>query len=109
MCYGDLPGDPADSLFDTVLARFYPAKMLEVVNERSLRDSVAQHWTQLQGLSMAECVRMILNVLRRWRFFGAYIECARMKMHSDKRIFVALNDQGVHLLTDKQLVSWSQG
>lgn len=48
---------------------------------------------------------MILTVLRRWRFFGSYIKPAQMKLHPDKKILIALNEQGIHLLTDKQMVA----
>ena len=48
---------------------------------------------------------MILAVLRRWRFFGAYMAEARVKLHPTQRLLIAINEQGVHLLSDTQLVS----
>lgn len=63
------------------------------------------NWSQLRGTSAVDCIRMILVVLRKWRFFGSYITEARMKMRNDESLFIALNDQGVHLLTFRQLVS----
>lgn len=104
MIYGDSPPTSSDPQFEQVLSKFYPAKMLEVVNHRSLKETIHQNWSQLNGLSLMECVRMILAVLKRWKFFGAYIKMARMKMPSDQSIFIALTDEGIHLLTDKQLV-----
>jgi hypothetical protein len=82
--------------------------MLDVVNIRSLRDNLRQHWSQLNGVTLNECVRMILTVLRRWKFFGAYIRTAQMKLHPDQKILIALNDQGIHLLSDKQMVRSSK-
>lgn len=79
--------------------------MLDVANLRSLRVNLRQHWSQLNGITLNECVRMILTVLRRWRFFGSYIKPAQMKLHPDKKILIALNEQGIHLLTDKQMVA----
>lgn len=106
MCYGDTPPSSNDPQFDIILSKYYPAKMLEVVNYRSLKETVCHNWSQLNGLSLTECFRMILAVLRKWKFFGAYIKMARMKMPSDRKIFIALTDEGIHLLTDKQLVSF---
>ena len=80
--------------------------MLEVVNHRSLKETICQNWSQLNGLTLIECVRMILAVLKKWKFFGSYIKMGKLKMSNDKRIFIALTDEGIHLLTDKQLVSF---
>jgi hypothetical protein len=104
MCHGDLTEHTNDSVLDKLTERFYPRKMLEVINLRSLRSNLRQNWSQLNGVTLNECVRMILTVLRRWRFFGSYIRQAQMKLHPDQKILIALNDQGIHLLTDKQLV-----
>ncbi|MFH4984642.1 hypothetical protein AB6A40_011351 [Gnathostoma spinigerum] len=54
-------------------------------------------------MAVSDCVRVILVVLRKWKFFGAYISEAKMKMRNDDKVFIALNDQGVHLLNYKQL------
>lgn len=105
MVFGDAPLSSSDSCFEKVLSKFYPAKMLEVVNHRSLKETIFQNWSQLNGLLLMECVRMILAVLKKWKFFGAYIKSARMKMPNDQKIYIALTDEGIHLLTDKQLVS----
>ena len=58
----------------------------------------------MRGLQSADCVRIILSVLRRWRFFGAHIYEAGMKLKHDQKIIIAVNDVGVHLLTVGQLV-----
>ncbi|CAD5232293.1 unnamed protein product [Bursaphelenchus xylophilus] len=102
LCYGDIPPNPETPL-NRSLERFYPAKMLEVVNMRSLKASVEQHWRELNGVGLVECVKMLLTVLRRWKFFGAFIKTAKMKMHKGDPILIALTDQGVHLLTEKQM------
>uniref|UniRef100_F1KT42 Pleckstriny domain-containing family H member 1 n=1 Tax=Ascaris suum TaxID=6253 RepID=F1KT42_ASCSU len=103
MHYGDIGDSITDEQLRTVTISYFPAKMLDVGCERTLRLNIQSHWTQLRGTSPADCVRMILVVLRKWRFFGAHITEARMKMRNDERIFIALNDQGVHLLTVRQL------
>jgi hypothetical protein len=103
MCHGDLTDQIGESIIGRLTEKFYPRKMLEVINLRSLRSNLRQHWSQLNGVTLNECVRMILTVLRRWRFFGAYIRHAHMKLHPDQKILIALNDQGIHLL-DKQMV-----
>lgn len=69
------------------------------------RLNLETNWSQLRDTSTGDCVRMILVVLRKWRFFGSFITQARMKMCRDESLFIALNDQGVHLLTFRQLVS----
>ncbi|KAI6225155.1 hypothetical protein M3Y99_01369600 [Aphelenchoides fujianensis] len=93
MLHGDYAlQKPADGMLDRLFERFYPHRLLAVQNARSLRANLRTHWEQLAGVSLAECVRMILAVLRRWRF--------RLP---DNQIWIALNDQGIHLLSDKQM------
>lgn len=122
MNHGDLNEQVSDQLLDRLTERFYPKKMLDVINLRSLRANICQHWAQLNGLNLNECkfpiihcifnffstsgVRMILSVLRCWRFFGSYIRQAQMKLHPDQKILIAVNDQGIHLLTNNQLVGF---
>ncbi|KAI6190189.1 hypothetical protein M3Y97_00089700 [Aphelenchoides bicaudatus] len=103
MCHGDINDQVSDQLLDKLTERFYPRKMLDVINLRSLRANLCQNWSELSGVSLNECVRTILTVLRRWRFFGSYIRQAQMKLHPDQKILIAINDQGVHLLTNKQM------
>uniref|UniRef100_A0A0N5AEF2 PH domain-containing protein n=1 Tax=Syphacia muris TaxID=451379 RepID=A0A0N5AEF2_9BILA len=103
MQFGDMGETMTDEQFKKISSCYYPAKMLDVVCERTLRLNIASHWTQLRNTNAADCTRMILGVLRKWRLFGSYICEARMKMRNDEKIFIALNDQGVHLLTYKQL------
>uniref|UniRef100_A0A7E4V0J9 CID domain-containing protein n=1 Tax=Panagrellus redivivus TaxID=6233 RepID=A0A7E4V0J9_PANRE len=102
MCYGDAPGPHVDDgLMDQILTKFYPKRLLEVVNIRALRHSVATQWhNNLHGVPLAECVRLVLLVLRKWKFFAAYIKEARMKI-DDRRVFVALNENGIHILSDQ--------
>ncbi|VDM48253.1 unnamed protein product, partial [Toxocara canis] len=103
MHYGDIGETVTEEQFRKVTTSYYPAKMLDIGCDRTLRLNIESHWMQLRGTSTADCVRMILIVLRKWRFFGAYVTEARMKMRNDEKIYIALNDQGVHLLTFKQL------
>uniref|UniRef100_A0A0N4VGJ2 PH domain-containing protein n=1 Tax=Enterobius vermicularis TaxID=51028 RepID=A0A0N4VGJ2_ENTVE len=103
MRFGNISEAMSEEQFKTISTSYFPAKMLDVTCERTLRLNIAFHWTQLRDTSPAECIRMILVVLRKWRLFGSYICEAKMKMRSDEKIFIALNDQGVHLLTHKQL------
>ncbi|KAI6213282.1 hypothetical protein M3Y94_00132100 [Aphelenchoides besseyi] len=104
MTHGDCCSQqPTDLMLDRLLERFYPRRMLEVANYRSLRANLRVHWEQLVGVSLGECVRMILAVLRRWRFFGAYICRSHLKLHPENQIWIVLNDQGIHLLSDKQM------
>ena len=101
MCYGDAQASMDEKLMEEILARFYPSKLLEVANLRSLRIGVFQQWkSQLAGVSVAECVRLILIVLRKWKFFGSYVKEAKLKIN-DKRVFLALNENGIHLLSDQ--------
>jgi hypothetical protein len=58
----------------------------------------------LQGLSGSDCIRIILGVLRKWRFFGTQIYEAGMKLKNDQKIVIGVNDAGVHLLSIYQLV-----
>ncbi|KAI6225488.1 Pleckstrin-like proteiny domain-containing family H member 1 [Aphelenchoides fujianensis] len=104
MIHGDYAQQkPADGMLDRLFERFYPHRLLGVQNARSLRANLRTHWEQLAGVSLAECVRMILAVLRRWRFFGSYVCRAHFKLQPDNQIWIALNDQGIHLLSDKQM------
>ncbi|KAE9547497.1 hypothetical protein FO519_009291, partial [Halicephalobus sp. NKZ332] len=101
MCFGDPQRHSEEKLLDEVLAKFYPNKLLQVVNIRSLKQSVLDHWmNELKGVPVSECVRLILIVLRKWKFFGSYIKEAKLKIN-DKRIFIALNESGIHLLSDQ--------
>uniref|UniRef100_A0A914YX64 Uncharacterized protein n=1 Tax=Panagrolaimus superbus TaxID=310955 RepID=A0A914YX64_9BILA len=101
MCYGDASEVMDEKLIDEILSRFYPTKLLEVANRRSLRLSVHQQWKNLlQSVNVTECVRLILIVLRKWKFFGSYVKEARQKI-DDKKIFIAINENGVHLLSDQ--------
>ncbi|VDN28764.1 unnamed protein product [Gongylonema pulchrum] len=104
MKFGDLK-TMTDEQFREIITSYYPAKLLDVGCERPIRLNVETNWSELRGVSAADCTRMILLVLRKWRFFGSFIMEARMKMRNDESLFIALNDQGVHLLTFRQLVS----
>ncbi|VDN06753.1 unnamed protein product [Thelazia callipaeda] len=92
-----------DEQFREIITSYYPSKLLNVGSERLLRLNLEINWSQLHDMSSTDCIRMILVVLRKWRFFGSFITEARMKMRSDESLFIALNDQGVHLLTFRQL------
>ncbi|CAJ0557763.1 unnamed protein product, partial [Mesorhabditis spiculigera] len=59
--FGDLDGSTSQQQFDYVTSRFYPRKMLDVANMRTLRASLDQNWRQMTGSSEAECIRLILQ------------------------------------------------
>ncbi|TKR87112.1 hypothetical protein L596_011570 [Steinernema carpocapsae] len=103
MNYSDCPGGISDPHFVRLTSRCYPKKMLEVACERTLRMNIQQHWSQLVGVTPTECVRMMLAVLRKWKFFGSYVKPAREKMNTSQLIYIALNDQGIHMLSNKQM------
>ena len=101
LCYGDPQGQPDEKLLDDILSKFYPRRLLQVVNLRSVKNSVLNHWmNELKGVTVTECVRLILLVLRKWKFFGSYVKEARLKIN-DKRVFIALNENGIYLLSDQ--------
>ncbi|KAM3717124.1 Pleckstrin [Dirofilaria immitis] len=93
----------SDEQFREIITSYYPSKLLDVGCERLLKLNLETNWSQLHDISTADCIRMILVVLRKWRFFGSFVMEARMKMRNDESLFIALNDQGVHLLTYRQL------
>uniref|UniRef100_A0A7I4KCE0 Bm2554, isoform c n=1 Tax=Brugia malayi TaxID=6279 RepID=A0A7I4KCE0_BRUMA len=100
--FGDM-GTISDEQFREIITSYYPSKLLDVGCERLLRLNLETNWSQLRDTSTVDCIRMILVVLRKWRFFGSFITEARMKMRNDESLFIALNDQGVHLLSFRQL------
>jgi len=100
---GDCANELGNERFEQIVAVFYPARMLAVTCKRSLRANLQTRWMTMRGLQSADCVRIILSVLRRWRFFGAHIYEAGMKLKHDQKIIIAVNDVGVHLLTVGQL------
>uniref|UniRef100_A0A8R1XZ77 PH domain-containing protein n=1 Tax=Onchocerca volvulus TaxID=6282 RepID=A0A8R1XZ77_ONCVO len=100
--YGNM-GKISDEQFREIITTYYPSKLLDVGCERLLRLNLETNWSQLSDTSTADCIRIILVVLRKWRFFGSFVTEARMKMRNDESLFIALNDQGVHLLTFRQL------
>ncbi|KAK0411757.1 hypothetical protein QR680_005825 [Steinernema hermaphroditum] len=103
MNFSDCSGTISDLQFAKLTARCYPKKMLEVACERTLRMNIQQNWNQLVGVTPLECVRMMLAVLRKWKFFGSYVKPAREKMNTSQLIYIALNDSGLHMLSNKQM------
>lgn len=55
MCHGDINDQISDQILDRLTERFYPRKMLDVINLRSLRANLCQHWAQLNGVNLNEC------------------------------------------------------
>uniref|UniRef100_A0A0K0DWL9 PH domain-containing protein n=1 Tax=Strongyloides stercoralis TaxID=6248 RepID=A0A0K0DWL9_STRER len=105
--YGQMVfGDYTPSLnlhLDEILEKFYPKKLLDVVCVRSLKVNVLQKWIEFKELSINDCVRMILFALRKWKLFGSYMKKAQMKLPCMQGIFIAINELGIHLLSEKQL------
>uniref|UniRef100_A0A914WZ88 Uncharacterized protein n=1 Tax=Plectus sambesii TaxID=2011161 RepID=A0A914WZ88_9BILA len=103
MHYGDSPSTLDADRFEQIVCSFYPSKLLEVACKRTLKSKLLDHWQDLKGSSMQDCARVILGVLRRWRLFGAHLYVAGMRWKNDEKIFIAVNDAGVHLLTSNNL------
>ncbi|CAJ0585991.1 unnamed protein product, partial [Mesorhabditis spiculigera] len=101
--FGDLDGSTSQQQFDYVTSRFYPRKMLDVANMRTLRASLDQNWRQMTGSSEAECIRLILQVLRKWPLFGSSLWEAGLRTSNERRVVLALHDTGLHILDRKQL------
>jgi hypothetical protein len=68
------------------------------------RSKLHQHWHNLSGSTKHDCARVILGVLRKWRLFGAHLQLAGMRWKNDEKIYIAINDTGIHLLTLNSLV-----
>uniref|UniRef100_A0A0K0FTL4 MAX-1A (projected from Caenorhabditis elegans ortholog max-1) n=1 Tax=Strongyloides venezuelensis TaxID=75913 RepID=A0A0K0FTL4_STRVS len=99
-------GDYMPSLnihLDEILEKYYPKKLLDVVCVRSLKVNVLQKWMEFKELSINDCVRMILFALKKWKLFGSFMKGAQMKLPCMQAIFIAINESGVHLLSEKQL------
>ncbi|MCP9264746.1 Pleckstrin-likey domain-containing family H member 1 [Dirofilaria immitis] len=77
----------SDEQFREIITSYYPSKLLDVGCERLL-NGLHSHDTS--------CFTEVA-------FFGSFVMEARMKMRNDESLFIALNDQGVHLLTYRQL------
>ncbi|CEF70279.1 FERM domain and MyTH4 domain and Pleckstrin homology domain and Pleckstrin homology-like domain and FERM/acyl-CoA-binding protein, 3-helical bundle domain and FERM central domain and Band 4.1 domain-containing protein [Strongyloides ratti] len=102
MVFGDYT-PPLNLQLDEILDKFYPKKLLDVVCVRSLKVNILQKWIEFKELSINDCVRMILFALRKWKLFGSYMKNAQMKLPCMQGIFIAINESGVHLLSEKQL------
>ncbi|CAJ0960893.1 unnamed protein product, partial [Mesorhabditis belari] len=103
LSFGDLDGAPTDQHFQYVTSKFYPRKMYEVANLRTLRANLETNWRQMGGMSENECIRVILQVLRKWPLFGCSLWEAGMRTSNDRSVFVAVHDSGVHILDRRHL------
>ncbi|PAV92124.1 hypothetical protein WR25_05816 [Diploscapter pachys] len=98
MSFGDAGSQLEEDQFAFVTNRCFPAKMLQVTCIKSLRDSIHSNWLQLQGMTENEARRVVLQVLRKWPFFGCSLHEAGMRTSNDKKVFLALSDTAVHIL-----------
>ncbi|PAV76278.1 hypothetical protein WR25_09976 [Diploscapter pachys] len=105
MSFGDAGSQLEEDQFAFVTNRCFPAKMLQVTCIKSLRDSIHSNWLQLQGMTENEARRVVLQVLRKWPFFGCSLHEAGMRTSNDKKVFLALSDTAVHILDHRHFVS----
>uniref|UniRef100_A0AC35UIG4 PH domain-containing protein n=1 Tax=Rhabditophanes sp. KR3021 TaxID=114890 RepID=A0AC35UIG4_9BILA len=102
MVYGDF-NECFQLNLEEILTKFYPKKLLDVMCSRSLKSNVSNKWYEFKELSVNDCVRMILCVLKKWKLFGSFMRPAQMKLPFLRNIFITINDYGIHLLAEKQL------
>ena len=60
--FGDAPQTPDDQHFTFVTGKCYPTKMLDVACIKSLKASIHTNWTELEGMSENEAIRVLLQV-----------------------------------------------
>uniref|UniRef100_A0A0N4ZVT4 PH domain-containing protein n=1 Tax=Parastrongyloides trichosuri TaxID=131310 RepID=A0A0N4ZVT4_PARTI len=102
MVYGDYTPILTTHI-DEILDKYYPKKLKEVVCVRSLKFNVLQKWNEFKELTINDCVRMILFALRKWKLFGSFMKGGQMKLPCLQGVFLAINEMGIHILSEKQL------
>ncbi|CAI4223269.1 unnamed protein product [Auanema sp. JU1783] len=101
LSFGDCSEVLTDEQFSFITTNFYPGKMLDVACIKSLRASILANWREYIGMTEAESIRVILQVMRKWPLFGSDIYSAGMRTCNDKKIFLALSDTAIHIIDQR--------
>uniref|UniRef100_A0A7I5ECQ7 PH domain-containing protein n=1 Tax=Haemonchus contortus TaxID=6289 RepID=A0A7I5ECQ7_HAECO len=99
LSFGDAPPQAiSDEQFTFITKQFFPAKMLDVACLKSLRSSLHSSWSELSGMSEADAIKFILQVLRQWPLFGCHLQAAGMRTSNERKVYLALSDTAVHVI-----------
>ncbi|KJH48097.1 PH domain protein [Dictyocaulus viviparus] len=98
LSYGDAPTELSDEQFNFITRQFYPVKMLDITCIKSLRSSIHSTWSELSGMSEADSMKVILQVLRKWPLFGCHLQTGGMRTDNERKVFLALADTAVHVV-----------
>ncbi|XP_036360051.1 pleckstrin homology domain-containing family H member 1 isoform X3 [Octopus sinensis] len=109
--FGDAKVDPSKDLsncqqLQTVQKKFYPEKYqthLTGSEQRTLVNTIYERWAALRGRSVNDCVRMYLNVVRKWPFCGAKVFLTCFKGRDQNQFWIAVQEEGISLLDHTSL------
>ncbi|GAB1608428.1 pleckstrin homology domain-containing family H member 1-like isoform X1, partial [Argonauta hians] len=109
--FGDAKIDPSKDLnncqqLQTVQKKFYPEKYqthLTGSEQSTLVNTIYERWAALRGRSVNDCVRMYLNVVRKWPFCGAKVFLTHFKGRDQNQFWIAVQEEGISLLDHTSL------
>ncbi|CAK8692228.1 unnamed protein product [Clavelina lepadiformis] len=64
---------------DNVIRRFYPARYRNKHQTKQLRERILEHWELLHGTASSDCVRIFLNIARKWPLCGSKLFAAKIE------------------------------
>ncbi|KAJ8045683.1 Pleckstrin-likey domain-containing family H member 2 [Holothuria leucospilota] len=88
-----------------VAERFYPKRYRPTADAQwgSLCDKLEEKWSALKHKASVECIKIFMNVCRRWQFFGAKLFSAKYKTEEATKVWLAVQDSGISFLDYKSL------
>ncbi|CAB3397185.1 unnamed protein product [Caenorhabditis bovis] len=99
LAFGDSPTQYlSDQQFEFISQRCYPQKMLDVACIKSLRAQIHTNWSELQGMTEQEAIRLIIQVLTKWPLFGADLHEAAMRTSNERKVYLALTDNTITII-----------
>ncbi|XP_014780919.1 pleckstrin homology domain-containing family H member 2 [Octopus bimaculoides] len=69
----------------------------------TLVNTIYERWAALRGRSVNDCVRMYLNVVRKWPFCGAKVFLTCFKGRDQNQFWIAVQEEGISLLDHTSL------
>ncbi|CAM1311332.1 PLEKHH2 (predicted) [Pycnogonum litorale] len=100
---GTPPANPQHQL-QQVTERFYPRHYRsnpdDIVN---IKEQIRIKWKQLKGRNQTDSIRVYLNCVRKWPFYGAKLYLTKLK-GSDQQVWLAVQDDGITTLDNKSML-----
>ncbi|PIK42230.1 putative pleckstrin-likey domain-containing family H member 1 isoform X2 [Apostichopus japonicus] len=86
-------------------SKYYPKRYKPVSDDllNKLFEQLGEKWSALKHKQPAECMKIFLNVCRRWPFFGAKLFSAKYKSEELTTVWLAVQDTGISFLDYKTL------